>query len=301
MMKKVLVTGAAGFVGSHICEQLLKEGYDVVGLFFGNKQAVGHLEKNKNFYPVSADIRNFQDVFTILKEHNPQGIFHTAALLPDWKGSDDPFDFFEVNVRGTFNLLESCRLLDINKFIYSSTTSAYGRDKNCFWPDEKSPTNPSDFYEFTKIEGENLCRLYHQKYGIKIIALRYAGIFGPGKNKGAVANFVKNALAGKPLEILSDISWNIVFVGDVVKANILAFEKLDELDFEIINIGSNKEINIKELARKIIKISGSKSKLEIRKGAPQFCLSVNVNKAKKILKFKPLSVDESLKQMFSLI
>ncbi len=291
--KTVLVTGAAGFVGSNLSELLLKNKYKVIGLFFGNKQKAERLLSDKNFKIVECDIRNFDDVFKVLKEYGPEGIFHTAALLPKDK-DEDPFDFLKINTLGTLNLLEACRLLNIKKFIYSSSTTVYGRSQKCFQADEKYPVNPSNFYELTKLEGENFCKFYYQKYGIKTIILRYAGVFGRVRENGAVAVFIKNALLNKPLNIFKNISWNIIFVNDVAKANILAFEKLHKLNFEIINISIPKEINIKDLAQKIIKISGSKSKIKISKSSNNFCLSCNANKAKKMLKFKPLSIDEAI-------
>ncbi|MFH1968250.1 MAG: NAD-dependent epimerase/dehydratase family protein [bacterium] len=292
--KKVLITGADGFVGSHLCRHLLQKGYSVIGLAFRDKQKLGHLRKNKNFQIVEGDIRNFDKVFKILKEHKPEGIFHTAAILPSEKENDNPFNFFEVNAIGTLNLLEACRILNIKKFIYSSSTTVYGRSKKCLRADERHPVNPSDFYELTKLEGENFCKLYSKKYGIKTIILRYSGVFGLGKNQGAVATFVKNALSGKPLNIFNNTSWDIIYIEDAVKANILALEKLGKLNFEVINIASGREINIKDLAQKIIKISGSNSKIKINKFLSSFCLSANSNKAQRILKFKPTPLDKAL-------
>ncbi len=291
--KTVLVTGATGFVGSNLSDLLLKNGYKVIGLFFGDKQKAERLLSDKNFKIVECDIRNFDNVSKVLKEYKPEGIFHTAALLPKDK-NEDPFNFFKVNALGTLNLLEACRLLNIKKFIYSSSISVYGRSQKCLQADEKYSTNPSNFYELTKLEGENFCKLYSQKYGIKTIILRYAGVFGKGRENGAVAVFIKNALLNKPLNILGNVSWNIISVDDISKANILAFEKLQKLNFEIINISIPKEINIKDLAKKIIKISGSKSKIKINKTSHSFCLSCNANKAEKILKFKPLSIDKAI-------
>ncbi len=294
--KKVLVTGASGFVGSHLCEALLHSGYNVIGMSFGDQHKTVRFRSDKNFQMVECDIRNFDDVFRIFKKYKPDGIFHTAAILPSREKDDDPADFFEVNTLGTLNLLEACRLLDIKKFVYSSSTSMYGKNPKCLRADEKYPVNPSDFYELTKLAGENFCKLYSQTYHIKTVVLRYAGVFGLGRKQGAVAVFVKNALLNKPLNILGDITWNMVYVKDVAKANILAFEKLDALNFEIINIANDREIHIKDLAQKIIKISGSKSNIIISKSSSSFCLSCSTDKAKKILTFKPLSLDDALAQ-----
>ncbi len=292
--KKVLVTGVSGFVGSHLCDLLLIKGYKVIGTSFNDKQKAERFKSDKNFQMVQCDIRNFDNVFKILKKYKPDGVFHTAAILPSKDKDDAPVDFFDVNTLGTLNLLEVCRLLNIKKFVYSSSTSIYGRNPKCVRANEKFPESPSDFYELTKLAGENFCKLYSQRYNVKTIILRYAGVFGPGRRQGAVAVFIKNALLNKPLHILGNMSWNMVYVKDVAKANILAFEKLDKLNFEIINIANNREINIKDLAKKIIKISGSKSEIKISKSSSSFCLSCSNDKAKKILKFKTLSMDQAL-------
>ena len=272
--KKVLITGANGFIGSHLCEALNKKGYDVA-----------HLGK--------ADIRDFKEILKIFKKQKPYGVFHLAALLPPGENNA----FFDVNVKGTFNLLEACRLCDVKRFIYSSSMSVYG-DAKYLPVDEKHPNNTSDFYGLSKLLGEELVKLYIKQYDLNAIILRYSGVYGPGKKQGAVANFIKNAKLDKPLTITHNISWDIIYIKDVVEANIMAFEKADKLRFEIINIGSGKEINIKDLAEKIIQITGSKSKIRILAShgslAPRH-FYFNINKAKRLLKFKPQSYDTSLK------
>lgn len=266
--KKVLVTGANGFIGSNLCKSLTQGGYHVVDLG-------------------KTDIRDFKEISKILKKHKPYGVFHMAAILP----SGENRVFFDVNVKGTFNLLEACRLSGVRKFIYSSSMSVYGKDIKYLPVDEKHPINPYDFYSLTKFLGEELVKLYN----FDSVILRYSGVYGPGKEQGAVANFIRNAKLNKPLKILNNISWDIIYVKDVVEANIKAFEKADKLRFEIINIGSGKEINIKDLAEKIIEITGSKSKIISNKTSPCLHFYFNINKAKKLLNFKPQSYDTSLK------
>ena len=280
LKKKVLVIGANGFIGSHLCDALNKKGYQVIGLYYNSGKR-------------NTDIRDFKSILKILKKHKPEAVFHTAAVLPGRK--DNPFLFFEVNTKGTFNLLEACRLQGVKKFIYSSTMSVYGKDIEYLPIDEKHPTNVSDFYGLTKFLGEELVRFYAKNHNLNAIVLRYSGVYGPGKEQGAVANFIRNAKQNKPLKISNNICWDIIYIKDVVEANIKALEKADKLKFEIINIGSGKEININNLAEKIIKITGSKSNIVFNKSLPCFHFYFNINKAKKLLKFKPCSYDTSLK------
>lgn len=273
--KKVLVTGANGFIGSHLYNALDRKGYDVVDLD-------------------KTDIRDFKKILRIFKKEKPYGVFHLAAILPP----EENKTLFDVNTKGTFNLLEVCRLEGVRRFIYSSSMSVYGKNIEYLPVDERHPTNVSDFYGLTKLLGEELVRFYAKQYNLNVVVLRYSGVYGPGKDQGAVAYFIKNAKLNKPLRILNNISWDIIYVKDVVEANIKAFEKLDKIKFEVINIGTGKEINIKDLAKKITRITGSKSKIIFNKSkkssAPRH-FYFNINKAKRLLKFKPCSYDTALK------
>lgn len=292
--KKVLVTGAAGFIGSHLCELLLDKGYKVIGLDLKEGKRAERLKKNKNFQIIKGDIRNFEEVFKLFKKYKPKGIFHTAALIPQKITVDSPLQFFEVNVKGTFNLLEACRLLSIKKFVYSSSMSVYGKEIKHLPVNEKQQANPADFYGLTKFGGEELCNFYAKKYNLDTVILRYSGVWGQGRENGAVADFIKNAFSNKPLEILSDTSWDIVYVKDVAVANVRAFERADDLKSKIINIGSGKEINIKELAKKIIYIIGSKSKIKLSKTLPHFRFYLDISRAKKLLGLRSISFDKAL-------
>lgn len=297
---KVLVTGAAGFIGAHVCESLLEKGYEVIGTFHASKEKIKHLENNKNLEIVKVDIANPEEVSKIFENYTLDGVFHLAALLPPTK-TDGPLPYFEANVRGTLNVLEACRLKNVGKFVYSSTMGVYGQEIAYLPVDESHPINPHDFYGLSKFHGEELCRLYARKYGLKTIILRYAGVYGAGKNDGAIYNFVKNALENKPIKILSNISWDTVYVKDVAKANFQAFEKLDGVSLETINIGSGKEVHINELANLIIKLSNSASKLEVGKNLPSFRFYYNIAKARKLLNFAPTPLDECLLEYIQLV
>ena len=272
--KKVLVTGADGFIGSYLYDALDKKGYNVVDLG-------------------KVDIRDFKKILRIFKKEKPYAVFHLAALLPPGENKT----LFDVNVKGTFNLVEACRLQRVKRFIYSSSMNVYG-DAKYLPVDEKHPINPYDFYGLSKWLGEELVKFYTKQYDLTGVVLRYSGVYGLGKDQGAVANFIKNAKLNKPLRILNNINWDIIYVKDVVEANIKAFEKLNKIKFEVINIGTGKEINIKDLAEKIIKITESKSKIifnKNKKSSVPWHFYFNINKAKRLLKFKPCSYDTALK------
>ncbi|MAF43248.1 MAG: hypothetical protein CMI54_03635 [Parcubacteria group bacterium] len=295
-MKKVLVTGANGFLGSHLAEELLKKGYQVFGLIFGDAQKIKHLRGFKNFKPLVGDMTDFRKMLTLFKKYRPECVFHTAALHSPVE-IDSPFPFFEPNVRGTLNLLEACRISKVKSFVYSSSMSVYG--KADYLPvDEEHLTRPHDFYSLTKFLGEECCRLYAKKYGLRVIILRYVGIYGLRRDWGAITNFIRNALKNKPLSILNNINWDIVYVKDICRANIAALEKA-KAGFELINIGSGQEVNIKDVARQIKKMSGSKSKIKIGKralGPVSSHFYFDIKRAKRLLGFKPSSFQKTVSQ-----
>lgn len=294
--KKALVTGAAGFIGSYIVEDLLLDGYDVIALDLGDAKKITHLKDHKNLKVVKADILQFDQLLSIIEKEKPDYIFHVAALLKSV--SDEPFEFFEANVNGTLNVLEASKRAGIKKLIYSSSMAVYGDAKD-LPVDELDPVNPDDFYGQSKLMGEELCKWYANHYGLNIIILRYSGVYGPRRDSGAVANFIKNAKANEPLKIDKNISWDQVYVKDVSKANLLALQKIDQVKFEVINIGSGKELPIKDLAKMIIDVSKSASKVELQEGftdTPEMRFYFDISKAKELLGFVPTLTDEALKE-----
>lgn len=300
--KIALVTGAAGFIGSHLCDALIQKKYGVVGLVFGNKDNIKHLKKNENFNAVECDITNFKEVSEVFRAYRPQCVFHAAAIISQEK-NDNPFPFFETNVKGALNLLEACRIWNVGKFIYSSSMSVYGKNIEYLPVDERHPVSPDDFYGFSKLQAEGLCGFYARKYKIKTAILRYAGVYGPRRPSGAVANFIRSALDGKPLKITDNIRWDVVYVKDVAAANLSAFEESDRMegDFEIINIGGGKILDIKDAAREIIKISGSRSKVEFNESPVSFEFYQDIAKAKKLLDFHPRSFSEGLEDYIKVL
>lgn len=293
--QKVLVTGVTGLIGSHLAEQLLSEGYEVVGLGYDRGENVEHLHKNKNFEYLKVDIANYENLLGIFQKHRPQGVFHTAAFLPR-ENQENPFPFFETNTKGTLNILEICRALQVEKLIYSSSMSVYGKEIQSLPVLETQEVKPSDFYSLSKFQGEELCKLYAEQFSLQITVLRYAGVYGLRRLDGVVYGFAHNALNNKPLQILSNTSWDIVYVKDVVAANILAFRKVENLSFEVFNIGNGKEIHIKDLAQKVAELAGSTSEIVEESNASSFRFFYDISKARRMLGFNPRSLEKGLQE-----
>ncbi len=296
-IKTVVVTGSNGFVGIRLSEFLLTKGLRVVGLVFSQRRHP--LEKKKNFISASADIREPARLNAIFKKFSPEAVFHTAALLPKPGRTTTPHDFFRTNVLGTLNVLEAARQNKVATVIHSSSMAVYGNDIKYLPVDEKHPCSPADFYGLSKLQAEEISEWYARTHKIHTIILRYSGIFGPGRRDGAVATFVARALRDKLLKIESDITWDIISVDDVIRANFLAWQKASRLKFEKLNIGAGEGTPISELAEIVIKLTGSCSVAKVRaKGLP-FCFFYDITKAKELLGFTPLPLMVGIKQFLA--
>jgi len=293
---RVLVTGANGFIASHACDELVKRGFETTGLVREKSriERLGQLGGKKNFEICECDLLDFEKLAKIFCEKKFDCVLHLAALNSP-KILETPFEYFDSNVKATLNVLEACRINEIKKIVYSSTTSVYGNAK--YLPvDEKHPVNPKNFYGLTKFLGEEICRNYSQNFGISAIVLRYSGVFGPRRSIGGIANFVKCALNNQSPNVLEDMKWDTLYVKDVAKATVNALEKLEKMNesFEIVNLGSGKAYSTLELAEKIVKLSGSIAKAGFSGKKSSFNFYFNIEKAKKFLKFTPSNIDESI-------
>jgi len=301
-MKKVLVSGATGFIGSHISKLLLDQGYSVVGIGrLNNVSSVDEFKSHRNFELIKCDIRNYNEVLCVIETLNPDIIIHTAAVLPN-SNNLEPIQYCETNVCGTYNLLRSAYKCNVKNIIYTSTMNVYG--KPTYLPvDEFHSAEPINEYGVTKLMGEIFCRLYSEQYGINVIILRYSGVFGPMREDGVIYNFIESALANKPLVIFSDGSdvWDTIHVDDATKAIMLAIENISRFNFEIFNIGNGKGVNLLEMANKIVELTNSNSKIVIEDKNNSIKFYYDISKVQKLLKFTPSLMEESLNKFVQYI
>ncbi len=291
----ILVTGATGFIGSHLCNELVERGYQVHGLSHsGNIQNIKLLLQQNNFHLVRGDIRDREAICRLLKDRNIGTIFHLAAQLPRATDFNDPFLSFDINARGTLNLLHAACLNEIDRFIYSSSIDVYSEPPEYLPVDENHPTRPHNHYGIGKLEAELYTQLYAKR--IKVTVLRYSIVYGKGgKQGGAVNQFVRQALNNEPLRINGDgnQSNDFVYVKDVVGSNMLALEQ-DKPG--IYNIGSGEEISIKSLAQTILQLTGSSSKIlfTVEESNRPFRFALDISLAKKVLGYQPCSLRQGL-------
>lgn len=257
---KYLITGGAGFIGSHIAEELVSRGESVT--VFDNLET-GKMENVNPFLNkirfVKGDIR---DLELLLKEmEGIDFVLHQAALRSVPKSVADPLPYFEVNVKGHYNVLEAARQNKVKGVTFASSSSVYGNTDR-FPQTEDQPTMPESPYSVTKLAGEGLCRFFHRTYGLNAISLRYFNVFGPRQsleNKYAVVIpfFIKRILEGKSPIIYGDgeQSRDFTYVKEVVKANLAALQAKNE-GGEVFNVSEGKTITINELVRKINELLG---------------------------------------------
>jgi UDP-glucose 4-epimerase len=302
LLKHILVTGATGFVGSHLCRALLNKGFKVTGLSHTRKSVESLDSDTKEFQLVNCDIIEKNDLIRVIKQMDEHFdcIFHTAGQVYQKHVSSEIY--FQRNFMGTFNLLDCCRIFNIKKFILSSSISVYGLHVGQFKPnylpvDEKHIVNPhpSDFYGISKYLAEKLCKCYYEIFGISSIILRYSRVYGPHMNNGPIFELVKKALSNEPIIGYGNVSTDFVFVDDVVKANLASLEKVH--GFEIYNIGSGEEMTYYEILSKIIGISHSSSRLKYSI-EPRSRFSLDISKAKRDLSYEPIRIEKGLMEYF---
>ena len=294
---KYVVTGGAGFIGSHLTERLVKQG-DVVtvldNLNTGKIENLKPVSKKINF--VQNDIRDFEVLRSLME--NVDGVFHQAAMASVQDSFRIPEKFHDVNVNGTENIFKIAKEFGI-KVVYASSSSVYG--DTSILPitesDEKRPINP---YAKTKLEKDKLAEQY-AKNGLKVIGLRYFNVFGPRQSKeyaGVIKLFLERIQQGLPPLVNGDGLQirDFVYVDDAVNANILSMES--DIDFEFFNIGTGTTISILDLANIIIKFSGLKIKPIHRPAlsGDVRATQADITKVKTMLKWRPtISIQDWLK------
>lgn len=293
---KMLITGGAGFMGSHLCEKYTKEEHTVLCLdnfMNGNLINIRHLLNYRNFKLINGDIRNFDLLEKIMRDTDV--VFHLAAQIHVDRSIVEPQLTYEVNVLGTQNILEAARIYDIGKVIYTSTSEVYGSAQ--YVPmDENHPLDASHPYGSSKIAADRMCYAYINTYGMNIYIMRPFNTFGPKQKDsgygGVISIFVKRVLGGMPPIIYGDghQTRDYTYIKDVVSAfdSILNYNKPVA---EPINFGTGKEIRIVDLANEIIRLCGKEKTIkpvhvEPRPGEVQR-LVAKVSKAEELLGWCP--------------
>ena len=252
---KILVTGGAGFIGSHIAEYLVRRGDDVTvldNLITGSKENLTKISDKINF--VNGDIRDHKLLEELVSDTT--GVFHEAALASVQQSFSMKDEYIDVNVTGTENIFKLAKEYGF-KIVYASSSSVYGNPKKIpvKEDDERKPINP---YAKTKLDGEDLAKKYSE-IGVKVIGLRYFNVFGKRQSKeyaGVIKLFLQRIQQKKSPKINGDglQTRDFVHIDDVVKANVLAMDS--DINHRFLNVGSGLPTSVLDLANLIIEISG---------------------------------------------
>ncbi|MEM2901709.1 MAG: GDP-mannose 4,6-dehydratase [Candidatus Bathyarchaeia archaeon] len=260
---RLLVTGGAGFVGSHLTRQLLGEGFEVTvidDLSYGDIRNIQEMKGNKNFTFVKGDIRNLRLLKKICGDVD--AVFHEAALVSVPLSVDQPRLVNDVNVNGTLALLEAACRGPVRKIVLASSCAVYG-DPAALPCSEESPTYPKSLYGATKLAAELYGKVYSEVQGIPTVVLRYFNVYGPSWSRSGeetvVRSFITRLMDGKPPIVHGDGSQtrDFVYIRDVVRANLNALV-YNGKPYSVFNVGTGKPTRIIDLAYKVIQVFGLK-------------------------------------------
>ena len=296
-METILVTGAAGFIGSNLTEELLKTskviGIDDFNDYYDPQRKEKNLEQaktNENFTIIQVDIRDKVSLQDIFSQHKIDKIVHLAARAGVRPSIADPDLYQEVNVNGTRNLLECATEFKVKTFIFGSSSSVYGTNEKTPFNEEDELNNIISPYAQTKKDGEQLCKEFHDKQGINITCLRFFTVYGPrGRPDMAPYIFTTKILTNQPIDKYGDGSSqrDYTYIADIVQGILAALEK--NLQFEIINLARGKTITLNQFIETIEQVTEKKAiinQMDKQEGDVPITFG-DITKAKSLLNYQP--------------
>jgi UDP-glucuronate 4-epimerase len=295
---QILITGIAGFIGSHVGDKLISLGHQVIGIdnfdpFYPGSFKEHNLEQLKtsdrfSFY--RADIRNRQALTEIFNKHSIERVIHLAAKAGVRPSIDHISEYYEVNINGTVNLLECMREAGVSKLVFASSSSVYGNNQKIPFSEDDPVDLPISPYAATKKSGELLCHVYSHLYKFDITCLRFFTVFGPRQRPDlAIHKFTRLIDEGKAIPFYGDGSTarDYTFVVDIVNGIYCAVDHLD--GYRIYNLGESRVINLKKLVQTIENALGKKAilnELPLQQGDVNITYA-DISKAKREIGYDP--------------
>lgn len=293
---RVLVTGGAGFIGSHTVDRLVNAGAEVIvvdDLSTGKKD---NINPNVNFFELSIESKDLSSIF---ENHKPDYVIHLAAQVSVPKSIKDPIKDCTTNILGCVNVLENCRIHGVKKIVYASSAAVYGNPEEIVVT-EQTPKSPLSFYGISKLTPEMYLHTYNFLYGLKYTVLRYANVYGPRQDAlgegGVVSIFADKIISGESPCIFGDgeQTRDFIYVEDVAEANIRAMTDADQMT---LNVGTGGRTSVNKLYSVMVRIAGSNVEpvyKEPRDGdIKHSCM--DITKITKSLSWKPkFSLEEGL-------
>ena len=294
---RILVTGGAGFIGSHLVEKLLAKGHEVSILDDFNDFYDPQI-KRENIAAVAQDVtihhvdlRDASAVRKLFGGEKVDSIVHLAARAGVRPSIQDPQLYYDTNVTGTLHLLEAARVAGVKRFIFASSSSVYGISKTVPFSEDQHLTQTISPYAATKIAGEFLCSTFSHLYGMRVVALRYFTVYGPRQRPDlAIHQFTRKIWAGQQIDQFGDGTTrrDYTYIDDIIQGTVAALDYNGPL-FDIFNLGESETIQLKDLIVAIETALGRKAKInrmpEQPGDVPLTC--ADISKARKLLGYNP--------------
>ncbi len=312
--KRILLTGGAGFIGSHVAEALLRRGavlsiVDNLDHFYSSawkKRNLDEVRRAGSFEFFERDICELETMRETLAGARPDVVVHLAARAGVRPSSEQPRLYEHVNVAGTVNLLELCREFRVGKFVFGSSSSVYGKSSHAPFSEGQHDLRPISPYAATKLAGESFCYTYAHLYGLPAICLRFFTVFGPRQRPDlAIHKFVALIEKGEPLPIFGDgeTGRDYTYVDDIVAGVLAAIDytpgAVNGAPFELFNLGNSHPVKLNELLDRLEKVTGKKAIREPKDEQPgDVPLTwADISKAGKLLEYRPkTALEDGLKK-----
>lgn len=300
-MSKILVTGGAGFIGSHLCERLLKEGHQVICLdnfqpYYSpeiKEQNIAMMISNQDFSLVRGDIRREADLDFCLMNAEVDMIVHLAAMAGVRPSIEDPELYTDVNITGTMQVLQACLRHDIRKLLFASSSSVYGNREGGAFSETDNVDYPISPYAATKKAGELLCHTYHHLFGMSVACLRFFTVYGPRQRPDlAIHKFTDLIYHNKPITLYGDgeSSRDYTFVDDIIGGIVQSLEYVNANQcYEIFNLGESQTIRLHAMISMIEKVSGKKAEIiwQPMQAGDVLYTCADISKSRNVLGYNP--------------
>lgn len=302
----ILITGGAGFIGSHLVDRLLGDGHEVLCLDNFNdfydpalkEENISQAKEHPNFTLIKGDILDTELLDNIFSGNYkpqttnsaPRTIIHLAAIAGVRPSIASPAKYVDVDIKGTVNLLEMAKKYEIKQFVFGSSSSVYGVNENVPFSED----DPTDFqaspYATAKKAGELYCRTYHHLYGIPVTILRFFTVYGPRQRPDmAIRKFTELMIEGKPVPMFGDgaSERDYTYIDDCIGGIMAAIER--PFDFEVFNLGNSTTVKLKELIKLIVRKLGVNPKIEQLPEQPGDVpiTYADISKARSLLGYNP--------------
>ena len=317
MVKKIIITGVAGFIGGNLAHKLLDSNVEILGIDNMNPYYDVELKEkrlhrlisksksngNSKFRFENIDIVDKEKLCKILSDFEPEAICHLAAQAGVRYSIENPKSYIDNNILGTLNLLEFCKDYGVSKFIFSSTSSVYGLSDNMPFKETESIETPVSTYAASKKACELLCHVYFDLYNINSIILRFFTVYGPwGRPDMALFKFTNSIINGKAIKVFNEgnMQRDFTYVDDIVSGFILALKA--DLKYEIINLGCGKTVNLMDFIKEIENNLQMKAQMEFMpmQLGDVHKTHADISKAKRLLGYKPkVNINKGITEFIS--